>query len=75
MASHKPYKIVATVQGHDIVYDGYDEQDIENKVLNYLTKAYITAFGAPSEHILLMKNGVQIPPEGIIDISPLECWW
>ena len=73
--SHKPYKIVATVQGRDIVYDGDDKQSIENKVLNYLTKAYITAFGAPTEHILLMKNGVQILPEGIIEISPLECWW
>lgn len=38
------------------------------------TKAYTTAFGAPSEEILLLKNGVQIPPDRIIDISPLSCW-
>lgn len=42
--------------------------------LLYLTKAYTTAFGAPSEEILLLKNGVQIPPDRIIDISPLSCW-
>ena len=42
--SHKPYKIVATVQGRDVVYDGDDQQSIENKVLNYLTKAVYNRF-------------------------------
>lgn len=72
--SHKPYEITAVVPGADIVYDGDDEHTDRDKALHYLTKAYTTAFGAPSEEILLLKNGVQIPPDRIIDISPLSCW-
>ena len=40
----------------------------------FLTMAYDTAFGEPFEHVLLMKNGVQIPPTDIIEIKPLSFW-
>ena len=72
--SHKPYEIVALVNGTDIVYDGDDEQSDRDKILNYLTKAYNTAFGSPHEEIILLKNHIQIPPHNIIDISPLRYW-
>lgn len=72
--SHIAYKIVAMVKGSDIVYDSDDEQSDKDKVLNYLTKAYNTAFGVPYEEILLLKNNVQVPPERIIEISPLGYW-
>lgn len=72
--SHKPYEIVASTRGIDIVYDGDDSCTDREKVLNYLTRAYTTAFGAPSEEIVLLKNGVQIPPDRIIDIAPLTFW-
>lgn len=72
--THKPYEIVAQVSGEKIVYDGDDGQSERDKVLTYLTTAYLTAFGEPSEKILLIKNNVQIPPEDIIEIKPLSHW-
>ena len=72
--SHFPYEIVAQVNGFDIVFDGDDDQSDKDKVLMYLTMAYDTAFGEPFEHILLMKNGIQISPDRIIEIKPLTCW-
>ena len=72
--SHCPYEITAHVKGSDIVFDGDEDQSDKDKVLMYLTMAYDTAFGEPFEHVLLMKNGVQIPPTDIIEIKPLSCW-
>lgn len=72
--SHFPYEITAHVKGSDIVFDGDEDQSDKDKVLMYLTMAYDTAFGEPFEHVLLMKNGVQIPPTDIIEIKPLSCW-
>jgi len=56
------------------VYDGDDNQSDKEKILNYLTKAYNTAFGEPFEEIVLLKNNVQVPPQQIIDITPLHVW-
>lgn len=72
--SHYPYEITAQVKGSDIVFDGDEDQSDKDKVLMYLTMAYDTAFGEPFEHVLLMKNGVQIPPTDIIEIKPLSFW-
>ena len=72
--SHFPYEITAHVKGSDIVFDGNEEQSDKDKVLMYLTMAYDTAFGNSFEHVLLMKNGVQIPPTSIIGIKPFSCW-
>lgn len=59
-----------------VLADGIMEipQDSNEKILNYLTKAYTTAFGAPSEVIVLLKNHIQIPPSKILAIKPLSCW-
>lgn len=73
-ATYKPYEIVAKISGEKIVYDSDDDQSDEDKVLNYLTKAYNTAFGEPSEKILLIRNSVQIPPTDILEINPLKYW-
>lgn len=72
--SHEPYEVVAVVPGTDIVYDGDDYQSSRDKVINYLTKAYNTAFGSPHEEILLLRNNIQISPHRIIEIKPLSCW-
>lgn len=74
MFSHSPYEIVVKVDGNKIIYDGDDEKSDEEKVLDYLTRAYDTAFGNPFEHILLLKNGIQIAPSDIIEIKPLTHW-
>ena len=71
---HKPYEIIAIIQGSDIVYDGDDNQSSKDKILNYLTKAYNTAFGSPFEEIVLLKNNIQVPPHRIIEINPLSYW-
>jgi hypothetical protein len=73
-STHASYEIVAKVSGKNIVYDGDDELSDEDKVLNYLTKAYWTAFGEPDENILLIKDHIQIPPADILQIKPLEHW-
>lgn len=67
--SHKPYEVVAAIKGMDIRYDSE-----RGKNLYYLTRAYENAFELLSQEIILLKNGVQIPPDRIIDIRPLHCW-
>lgn len=74
MSTHDPYEIVAKVSGEKIVYDGDDNQNEKDKVLYYLTKAYLTALGEPSEEIILIKNHVQIPPKDILEINPMVYW-
>jgi len=74
MLTHDSYEIVVKVSGEKIVYDGDEDQSDEEKVLNYLTKAYLTAFREPSEEVLLIKNHVQIPPMDILEIKPLGHW-
>lgn len=74
MSTHDSYEIVAKVSGEKVIYDGNDDDSNKDKVLNYLTKAYLTAFGEPSENILLIKNHIQIPPMNILEIKPLEHW-
>lgn len=73
-ATHKPYEVVAVVPGTDIVYDGFDDCSSKDKILNYLTRAYNTAFGSPFEEIVLLKNHVQVPPNRILEINPITYW-
>ena len=74
MLSHKPYEVTAKVEGGKIIFDGSDESTEQEKVLYYLTHAYDTAFGYPSEVLLLLKDNIEISPEDIIDIKPMQCW-
>ena len=74
MSIHSPYEIVAKVSGEKVIYDSDDDQSDEDKVLNYLTKAYLTAFGESRENTLLLKNHIQIPPIDILEIKPMEYW-
>lgn len=74
ISTHDSYEIVAKVNGDLIVYDGDDDQTDEDKVLNYLTKAYLTAFLEPTEEVLLLKNHVQISPMNILEIKSFEHW-
>ena len=39
-----------------------------------LYQAYNEAFNGSSENILLLKNGVQIPPNDILEINPFSIW-
>lgn len=70
----KPFEVVAKVSGENIVYPYYDSDNEEDKVLCYLTKAFDNAFGEPFEEIVLLKNGIQVPPSDILQIKPLEHW-
>lgn len=72
--THDSYEVVAKVSGENICYDGDDNQSEEDKVLNYLTKAYFTAFGEPTEEVLLIKNHVQIPTLDILEINSMSHW-
>ena len=44
------------------------------KVMAYIVMAYNEALNGSTENILLLKNGVQIPPNDILDINPLSIW-
>ena len=72
--THSPYEIIAKVNGTEIVYDGDEDESDTEKVLHYLTKAYLAAFGDTTEVVLLMKNHVQIPTSDILQIKPLTHW-
>lgn len=74
MLTHEAYEITAKVSGEKIVYDGYDNQSDCEMVLNYLTKAYLTAFSEPLENVLLIKNHIQIPPSDVLEILSLQHW-
>ena len=51
-----------------------DDDSEEDKVLCYLAKAFNNIFGEPHEEVVLLKNGIQVPPKDILEIKPLECW-
>lgn len=72
--THEPFEVVAKVDRHEICYFSDDDQSDEEKVMAYVVMAYNAALNGLSEEILLMKNGVQIPPEDILEIKPLACW-
>ena len=73
-STHVPYEIVAKVKGKNIVYEGYEEDDLYRRTINYITKAYWSAFHSIDEEILLMKNNICIPPEDIIEIKRFDTW-
>ena len=69
-----PFEVVAKVSGENIVYPYDDNDSEEDKVLCYLAKAFNNIFGEPHEEVVLLKNGIQVPPQDILEIKPLECW-
>ncbi|KEI08613.1 hypothetical protein Z957_06915 [Clostridium sp. K25] len=74
MSTHDSYEVVAKVSGEKVIYDSDENQSDEDKILYYLTKAYLTAFSEPSENILMLKNNIQIPPRDIVKIKPMKYW-
>lgn len=73
-STHRPYETTAKVSGSKIVYDGDDDYSDKEKVIDFLTRAYLTAFASPSECVLLIHNHVQIPSSDILEIKPLSHW-
>lgn len=72
--THKPYEVVAKVSGKDIIYFGDKNHSDQETVMACIMKAYFTAFSGNYEEILLIKNGIQIPSENILEIKPLSFW-
>lgn len=72
--THIPYVVVAKVSGDKIVYDGDDNQNDKEKVIDYLTRAYKTAYYEPDEQILLLQNNIEIPPKDIVEIREFRYW-
>ena len=71
---HKPYAVLAKVSGKDICYFSDDDESEREKVMAYTVMAYNAALNAVHEEIILLKNGVQIPPENILEIKPFTIW-
>lgn len=72
-ATHKPFEVVVKVSGDKIICHADENNTDEEKVLCYLTKAYYNMFDE-SEHIVLLKNGISIVPEDILEVKPLSHW-
>lgn len=72
--SHTAYEIIVKISGKYIVYNSYDDKPEEDKVIDYLTRAYLTAFGEPHEDELLIQNNIQIPVSNILQINKFTTW-
>ena len=70
----RPFEIVAKVTGKNICFQGFDDMPESEKVMTYMTMAYDVATCGCSEKILLLRNGIQIPPERILEIKPFQIW-
>lgn len=70
----EPFEVVARVSGENIVYQYADDDSEEDKVLYYLGKAFNNILSEPHEEVILLKNGIQVSPQDILEIKPLECW-
>ena len=72
--THSAYEVVAKVSGKNICYPYDDDASEAEKVMAYVVMAYNEALNGSSENILLLKNGVQIPPSDILEVNPLSIW-
>lgn len=72
--THSAYEVVAKVSGNNICYS-YDNNASEaEKVMTFVVMAYNEALNGSCENIILLKNGVQIPPSDILEVNPLSIW-
>lgn len=69
----RAYEIVAQVNGSDIVID--PEVPEREQMISYILMAYNEAWDYKFENILLMKNGIQIMSEDILDIIEFNEWY
>ena len=72
--THTAYEVVAKVSGEGICYPYDDDASEAEKVMAYIVMAYNEALNGSSQNILLLKNGVQIPPSDILEVNPLSIW-
>lgn len=54
VTTHTPYEIVVRVSAEKIVYDGRNSDSEQEKVMNYLMKAYWCSF-SDMENVILLK--------------------
>lgn len=73
VATHTPYEIVVRVSADKIVYDGRNSDSEQEKVMNYLMKAYWCSF-SDMENVILLKNDVEIQICDILNIRPFNMW-
>ena len=67
------YEIVVRVSADKIVYDGRNSDSEQEKVMNYLMKAYWCSF-SDMENVILLKNDVEIQICDILNIRPFDMW-
>ena len=70
----RAYEIVVKVNGNEIVIDAIQGCERE-QLIAYLLRAYYVACGDESETIVLLKNGVQITVNNIIEIKEFNDWY
>lgn len=74
MQSHQAYEIVFKAPFRDIVYGGWDDDTEEEKMMLYLTYAYLCVSMGPDTKEVLCKNGVRISPDQILECNRFTAW-
>ena len=66
---------VLLAQKHEVTAITTTEKKAERlNQFMYTVMAYNAAMSVPSEQVLILRDGIQIPPKDIIEIKPLSIW-
>lgn len=71
---HSPYEIVAKLKFKNVSYHVESCEDEFDPFIHYLAMAYCNAFESISERILITNSNVHIPPQDIMEITPITYW-
>lgn len=72
--THDAYEVSFIIPEHDCVYNVYDEDDEQDRVMYYLTDAYHCISTGPKTIDILCKNGVYVPPRKILECKRFYQW-
>lgn len=73
-ATKESYAIVFKVPVGDTVYNGWDSDTEFEMVKNYLYDAYMCICIGPNTKEILLKNGVDIAPNQILEYHRFQAW-
>ncbi len=73
-ASKESYAIVFKVPVSDTIYNGWNSDTESEIVKSYLYDAYMCICIGPDTKEILCKNGVEIPPNQILECHRFQEW-
>ena len=72
--THMAYEVVFKVSSKNVIYDGCDMLDEYEKVIAYLSIAYMCACKGPRTEEVLCVNNIEISPKQIIECNEFTAW-